>query len=85
VVSFWLLILLLGSNFQAAAPWTVLHVLYILQIYWILSRMGNYRFYTAVLYPFPFVFFATVFVISLLRTFFLRKVSWKGRRIDIER
>ncbi len=85
VVSFWLLILLLGSNLQAAAPWIVLHVLYILQIYWILSRMGNYGFYTAVLYPLPFVFFAAVFAVSLLRTFFLHEVSWKNRKIDIER
>jgi len=85
VVSFWLLILLITSNLQEAAPWTVLHVLYILQIYWILSRMGNYGIYTALLYPLPFVFFAVVFVISMLRTFFLRQVSWKGRKIDIER
>jgi 4,4'-diaponeurosporenoate glycosyltransferase len=85
VVSVWLLILLLGSNFQEAAPWTALHILYILQIYWILSRMGNYGLYTAVLYPLPLVFFAAVFVVSLLRTFFLHEVSWKGRKIDIER
>ena len=85
VVSFWLLILLITGNLQAAAPWIVLHVLYILQIYWILSRMGNYGLYTALFYPLPFVFFAVVFVISLLRTFFLREVSWKGRKIDIER
>jgi 4,4'-diaponeurosporenoate glycosyltransferase len=85
VVSVWLLILLLGSNMQAAVPWTALHVLYILQIYWILKRMGNYNLYTAVLYPLPFVFFAVVFFISLLRTFFLREVSWKGRKIDIKR
>jgi 4,4'-diaponeurosporenoate glycosyltransferase len=85
VVSFWLLILLLCSNLQAAAPWTVLHVLYILQIHWILSRMGNYGLYTAVLYPLAFVFFAAVFIISVLRTYFLHEVSWKGRKIDIER
>ena len=85
VVSFWLLILLLGSNYRAAAPWTVLHVMYILQIFWILSRMGNYGFYSSLLYPLPFVFFAAVFVISVLRTFLLRKVSWKGRQIDIKR
>jgi 4,4'-diaponeurosporenoate glycosyltransferase len=85
VVSFWLLVLLVTSNLQAAAPWTVLHLLYILQIYWILSRMGNYGVYTAFLYPLPFLFFAAVFVVSLLRTFFLREVSWKGRKIDIER
>jgi 4,4'-diaponeurosporenoate glycosyltransferase len=85
IVSIWLLHLLLGLNFQVALPWVLLHLLYILQIHWILARMGNYGLYTAVLYPLPFVFFAVVFVISLLRTFFLREVSWKGRKIDIER
>jgi 4,4'-diaponeurosporenoate glycosyltransferase len=85
VISVWLLVLLLGSHLQAAAPWTVLHALYILQIYWILHRMGNYGLYTAVLYPLPFVFFAGVFVISLARTFLLHEVSWKGRKIDLER
>ena len=57
----------------------------VLEGFEILARMGNYGLYTAVLYPLPFVFFAVVFVISLLRTFFLREVSWKGRKIDIER
>ena len=61
VVAFWLLILLITSNLQAAAPWTVLHVLCILQIYWILFRMGNYGFYTAFLYPLPFVFLQPCF------------------------
>jgi 4,4'-diaponeurosporenoate glycosyltransferase len=84
VVSFVLLIMLL-LNVRAAAPWTVLHILYILQIYWILFRIGNYGWYTAVLYPLLFVFFAVVFMISLLRTFFMREVRWKGRTIDIER
>jgi len=85
VVSFWLLVLLISGNLQGAAPWIVLHALYILQIAWIFSRMGNYGFYTALLYPLPFVFFAAIFIISLLRTFFLHEVSWKGRKIDIER
>jgi 4,4'-diaponeurosporenoate glycosyltransferase len=85
VASFWLLLLLLSSNVQAAVPWIALNLLYSLQIFWILSRMGNYGLYTALLYPVPFVFFAAVFVISVLRTFFLREVSWKGRKIDIER
>ncbi len=85
VVSVLLLVLLISGNLQAAAPWIVLHALYILQIAWIFFRMGNYGFYTALLYPFPFVFFAAIFIISLLRTFFLHEVSWKGRKIDIER
>ena len=85
IVSTLLPAVFLGSGLQGAAPWLILHVLYILQIHWILSRMGNYGLPTALLYPLPFIFFAAVFFISLLRTFFLHEVSWKGRKIDIER
>jgi len=84
-VSFLLLYVLLSSGLQPALPWMMLHVLYILQIYWILVRMGNYGPVTALLYPIPFVFFAAVFVISLLQTHLLHEVSWKGRKIDIQR
>jgi 4,4'-diaponeurosporenoate glycosyltransferase len=85
VVSVWLSYLLLSASLPAAWPWIVLHLLYVLQIFWILLRMGNYGFYTALLYPLPFLFFAAIFVVSLFRTFLLREVSWKGRRIEIER
>jgi 4,4'-diaponeurosporenoate glycosyltransferase len=85
IVSFWLLILLAGSHLQLAAPWAVLYILYFLQVYWILSRMGNYGIYTALLYPVPLVFFAGIFIVSLLRTFLWREVKWKGRTIDMER
>ena len=85
IVSSWLPVVFLGSDLQAAAPWLILHILYILQIHWILSRMGNYGLLTPLLYPLPFIFFAAVFLISLLRTFLLHEVSWKGRKIDMER
>jgi 4,4'-diaponeurosporenoate glycosyltransferase len=85
IVSFLLPFTLIGSNLQASLPWLILQLLYTLQIFWILSRMGNYGLVSALLYPLLFLFFAAVFVYSLLRTFFLREVRWKGRKIDIER
>ena len=85
IVSFWLLFLLLSSNLQGIAPWLILNILYTLQIFWILSRMGNYGVYTALLYPITLVFFAGIFIISLVRTFLWHEVIWKGRKIDIER
>ncbi|UCF96900.1 MAG: glycosyltransferase [Spirochaetaceae bacterium] len=85
IVSFWLLYLLLSWNLESAVPWIVLHILYVLQIFWILFRMGNYGFYSALLYPLAFMFFAAVFTVSLLRTFLKREVRWKGRKIDMER
>jgi 4,4'-diaponeurosporenoate glycosyltransferase len=85
IASFWLLFLLLSSNLQGITPWLILNGLYMLQIFWILSRMGNYGLYTALLYPTTMVFFAGIFIISLVRTFLWHEVSWKGRKIDIER
>ena len=46
-----------------------------------LRRLGNYGLLTALLFPLPLVFFVAVFLVSLLRTFVFRRVSWKGRSI----
>jgi 4,4'-diaponeurosporenoate glycosyltransferase len=45
-----------------------------------MSRMaGSFRFYTALLYPLPLVFFFAVFALSARQAG--RQVSWKGREI----
>jgi 4,4'-diaponeurosporenoate glycosyltransferase len=56
--------------------------LYVLQIHWMLSRIGNFGFLPALLFQIPLVFFVFVFGLSLLRIFFLRKVPWKGRIVN---
>jgi 4,4'-diaponeurosporenoate glycosyltransferase len=60
-----------------------LYALYAGQLAWQLARLGNYGLYTALLYPLPLLFFAGVFLVSLLRTFLLRTVRWKGRTISV--
>jgi 4,4'-diaponeurosporenoate glycosyltransferase len=93
IVSFWLgyglatgaLTTPAGSGSVApwprVLPWGALYLLYALQIFWMLRRVGNYGPYTAVLFPLPLLFFAAVFFVSLLRTFMLHQVPWKGREI----
>jgi 4,4'-diaponeurosporenoate glycosyltransferase len=61
--------------------WVVLDVLYILQIQWMLFRIGNFGFTTALLFQIPLLFFVIVFAYSLLRIFLVRKVRWKGRDV----
>jgi 4,4'-diaponeurosporenoate glycosyltransferase len=61
------------------ALWGGLDVLYILQIHWMLSRIGNFGFVTALLFQVPLLFFAVAFFWSLVLTFFKRRVRWKGR------
>ncbi len=61
--------------------WLIIDVLYILQLHWMLFRIGNFGFSTALLFQIPLIFFVIVFMTSLLRIFVLRKVRWKGREV----
>jgi 4,4'-diaponeurosporenoate glycosyltransferase len=63
--------------------WGALYLCYVLQIYWMLYRIGNFAFYTALFYPAPLAFFILIFAYSGVQIFLLRKVEWKGRKIDI--
>ena len=71
------------GNMMDLLGWIVLDVLYILQIHWMLSRIGNFGFSTAVLFQIPLIFFVIVFTYSILRIFLVRKVRWKGRDVKI--
>jgi 4,4'-diaponeurosporenoate glycosyltransferase len=62
-----------------------LYFLYSAQIYWMLARIGNFKFYTALLYLIPVAFFVVVFIYSLVRIFVVKSVIWKGREINLKR
>lgn len=61
--------------------WFALDVLYIFQIHWMLFRIGNFGFLTALLFQVPLIFFVIVFAYSVLNIFLIRKVRWKGREV----
>jgi hypothetical protein len=65
--------------------WALLDGLYAAQIYWMLLRIGNFRFLPALLFQVPLVFFVFVFGLSLFRIFFMRKVPWKGRTVTTKK
>ena len=71
------------NNIQTAI-WGSLYLLYAGQIYWMLVRVGNFKFYTSLLYPIPLTFFVLVFTYSFIRIFLRRSVVWKGREIDLK-
>jgi len=62
--------------------WALLDGLYAAQIYWMLQRIGNFGFLTALLFQVPLVFFVSVFGLSLLRIFLMKRVPWKGRTVN---
>jgi 4,4'-diaponeurosporenoate glycosyltransferase len=64
--------------------WALLYFAYAIQIYWMLFRMGNFKFYTALLYPVPLLFFVVIFAYSLILTFLGKSVRWKGREIGMK-
>ena len=63
--------------------WLLLFLVYVLQIYWMLYRIGNFKLYTALLYPLAAVFFVLVFLYSFIAIFLRRRVTWKGRQVRI--
>jgi 4,4'-diaponeurosporenoate glycosyltransferase len=59
----------------------LLYIFYAVQIYWMLFRIGNFKFYTALLFPGPLLFFIILFSYSLILKIFKKRVTWKGRTL----
>jgi len=76
---------IVATNNVQIAIYGSLYILYTAQIYWMLVRIGNSKFYTALFYPIPMAFFVVVFAYSFVRIFLVRSVKWKGREIDLKR
>jgi len=73
-----------ATNNVQMAIWGSLYLLFSAQIYWMLVRIGNFKFYTALFHPIPLTFFVVVFTYSFIRIFLRRSVVWKGREIDLK-
>jgi 4,4'-diaponeurosporenoate glycosyltransferase len=59
--------------------WAGAYLLCAVQVAWFSRQAGAFRWFTAVLYPVPLIFFFVVFAWSALRSG--RQVQWKGREI----
>ena len=62
-----------------------LYGLYVLQIRWILQKIGRFQIWTALLFPIPLVFFTLLMIWSIAQKHLLRKVVWKDRVIRFDR
>ena len=65
--------------------WGFLYIAFAAQIYWMLHRIGDFKPYTALLFPITLFFFLIVFTYSFFIVFIRRNVSWKGRTIEVKR
>jgi 4,4'-diaponeurosporenoate glycosyltransferase len=59
--------------------WGGTYILCAAQVVWLSSKVGAFRWYSALLYPLPLIFFFAVFAWSIARSG--KQVSWKGRKI----
>jgi len=81
----WMCGMVFALNLLASQPnWPSvgLYLLFALQLYVMLRRIGAFRWYTALFYPVPLVFFFFVFAQSAVRS--RGKVTWKGRIVDAD-
>ena len=74
------------SNMNAISilVWTLTYLGYTMQIYWMLFRLGTFRFYTALFYPVSLIFFLVIFLRSFFLIFISRRVRWKGTTIPLK-
>jgi len=61
----------------------ILYLIFSVQIYFFLRKLGNFGIFSAILYPFNLVFFIFIFLMSIVYTHLLGYVNWKGRRIKL--
>lgn len=59
--------------------WGAAYLLCAAQVAWLSRLVGTFRWFTAVLYPVPLIFFFVVFAWSVVRSG--KRVQWKGREI----
>ncbi len=72
------------GNPTAAIEGASFYLLYAGQLLWMYRRIGDFGLQSALLFPVHLGFFMVVFLRSLVLTFLVRRVSWKGRSIRIQ-
>lgn len=73
-----------GMDIIIILVFTLAYLGYVIQIYWIFFRLGTFKFYTAIFYPIPLLFFFIIFLRSIFLIFIRRSVRWKGITINLK-
>jgi 4,4'-diaponeurosporenoate glycosyltransferase len=73
---------LLPADFYVPAI-PILYSLTALQLWSMLRKVGNFSLLASLLFPIPLVFFIAIFMRAAILSFWVRKVTWKGRTISV--
>ncbi len=71
----------LGFVELSGAHLGIAYLALVAQLYWLLRKLGEFSFLTALLYPLPLVFYQVVFFRGLKRSRLKQRVEWKGRSL----
>jgi 4,4'-diaponeurosporenoate glycosyltransferase len=64
--------------------WTLAYLAFAVQVQWMASRVGTFKFYTTLLFPVSLLFFVVVFFRSVFLVFIRRSIRWKGIAISLK-
>jgi len=79
----WLTGMMLPLGLLPFSAWaSLLYLFFAAQLAVMFRHVGAFRWYTALFYPVPLIFFFVVFAVSVLRSG--RRVTWKGRTIHAD-
>lgn len=74
-----------GANLRHGDPalWALAWVGFAAQLWWILRRVGSFRWWTWALFPVCLLAFDVIFARSAALTVVRRSVRWRGREVDL--
>lgn len=61
----------------------IVYMLYCIQLYWMVRRIGDFGMIASVLFPVHLLFFAWLYLRSFIAIFIRKKIRWKGRDIPV--
>jgi len=79
----WSIEAISGLRSVAIVAWPLAYLACAVQLQWMFVRVGTFRFYTALLFPVPLLFFIGVFFRSVFLVHLRKSVRWKGIAIDL--
>jgi 4,4'-diaponeurosporenoate glycosyltransferase len=64
--------------------WTLAYFAFAIQVQWMATRVGTFKWYTALLFPVSLLFFVAVYFRSVFLISIRRSVRWKGIAISLK-
>jgi len=79
----WTIEAISSTHSVAIIAWPLAYLACVIQLQWMFVRVGTFRFYTALFFPVPLLFFIGVFFRSVILVYVRRRVIWKGIAINL--